>query len=122
MVAGPVGPVSIDQSSPGVTNLVQTPIPASVITGQVIILVTNTAVQLPSHALVNGIVVKAKSTNAAQSTTSGMVGPVGVTNVFDGTGNGYPLAPGEAMSVAIPNTNLVYVNGTAGDVFSFGGN
>lgn len=98
---------------------VQPPIPAVVVTGQVAIAVTNTAVQLPSNALVNGLVVKAKSTNSA---SCGTVGKSGTTNTYDGTGNGYGLCPGEASSFAIPNSNLLFVNGTVGDIFTFEGN
>lgn len=97
---------------------------AAPVTGQVKIATTGQAVQLPAAALVNGILVKAKSTNAAQSGSySGTVGAASsITTTYDGTGGGYPLAPGEAASFACSNANFVYVNGTAGDVFSFQGN
>lgn len=98
---------------------VQPPIPAVVVTGQALIAVTNTAVQLPSNALVNGLVVKAKSTNSA---SCGTVGKSGTTNTYDGTGNGYGLCPGEAASFAVPNSNLLFVNGTGTDIFTFEGN
>lgn len=99
------------------------PLPLAPVTGQVKIAVTGTAVQLPAAVLLNGVVVKAKSSNAAQTATvSGTVGSAGVTNVADGTGTGYLLAPGEASSFAVPNANALYVNGTAGDIFTFEGN
>ncbi|MGU3467605.1 hypothetical protein ACLBXO_22415 [Methylobacterium sp. C33D] len=105
------------------TLKVATPTPASIVTGQVKIAATGTAVALPNVALVNGIVVKAKTSNAAQTAAApGVVGPAGVTTVIDGTGSGYPLAPGEAASFACSNANLVSVNGTAGDVFFYEGN
>ncbi len=105
------------------TLKVATPTPASVVTGQVKIATTGTAVALPNVALANGIVVKAKTSNAAQTSAApGVVGPAGVSTVIDGTGPGYPLAPGEAASFACSNANLVFVNGTAGDVFFFEGN
>lgn len=105
------------------TLKVATPTPASIVTGQVKIATTGTAVALPNVALVNGIVVKAKTSNAAQSSAApGVVGPAGVTTVIDGTGQGYPLAPGEAASFACSNANVVSVNGTAGDVFFYEGN
>jgi hypothetical protein len=95
----------------------------TVVTGQVKIATTGTAVQLPANPLVNGLVVKAKTTNAAQTGSySGTVGPPGVTTTYDGTGNGYPLAPGEAASFAVANASDIWVNGTSGDIFSFEGN
>jgi hypothetical protein len=81
--------------------------------------VTGTAVQLASNALVNGLVVKAKSTN---NSTCGTVGGASITNAYTGSGNGYGLCPGEASSFAVGNSNLLYVNGTAGDIFTFEGN
>jgi hypothetical protein len=102
---------------------VTTPAPSAIVTGQIKITTTGVPVALPSNVLLNGIVIKAKVTNAAQTSVySAMVGPSGVTTTYDGTGNGYPLAPGEAVSFACANSNLIYVNGTAGDVFSFQGN
>lgn len=116
--AAVIGKVGIDQTTPGTTNLVQTPTPASVIAGQAKIAVTSTVVALGSNALVNGIVVKAAKTNVANI----LIGPSGVTTTYDGTGNGYCLEPGAAMSFACSNTNLIFINGTAGDFVSFGGN
>ncbi len=93
--------------------------PSLVFTGQVKIVTTGVAVQLPDHVLTNGIVIKSLATNSASMQT---IGPSGVTNAVDGTGNGYIMAPGEASSFAVPNANLLYVNGTAGDVFTYEGN
>lgn len=87
--------------------------------GQVKIAVTGTAVQLPSNPLSNGVIVKAKTTN---NTACGTVGTSAVTNTYDGTGNGYGLCPGEAASLGVKNTNAGWVNGTAGDIFTFEGN
>ena len=95
------------------------PATSSLVSGQVVIAVTGTAVQLPANAVTNGIVVRSKSTN---NTTQGTIGASGVTNVVNGTGNGFIMAPGDAISLAVTNSNLVYVNGTAGDIFSFIGN
>lgn len=89
------------------------------VTGQAIIAVTGTAVQLASNPLFNGVIVKAKSTN---SSSCGAVGKSTVTNVYDGTGPGYGLCPGEASSFAVYNSNALYVNGTVGDIFTFEGN
>lgn len=89
------------------------------ITGQVAIAVTGTAIQLPANSLVNGAVVKAKGSN---NVACGTVGGSTVTNTYDGTGNGYGICPGEASSFAITNTSALWVNGTAGDIFTFEGN
>lgn len=94
------------------------PLPATIAAGQARIAVTATAVCLASAALVNGIVVKALAANAGAIT----IGGSGVNATADGTGNGYVLAPGEAMSFAIPNANLACINGAAGDGVSFAGN
>lgn len=88
-------------------------------TGQVKIAITGTAVNLPNADLLNGIIVKAKSANNA---ACGLIGPASVTNAVDGTGNGYIICPGEASSFAVPNTKFLWVNGTAGDIFTFEGN
>lgn len=90
-----------------------------VITGQTKVASTGTAVQLPGNDLLNGVIVKALSSNNATCAT---VGPSTVTNTVDGTGNGYVLCPGEAASFAVPNTNRLWVNGTTADKFTFEGN
>ena len=95
------------------------PNPSTIVTGQIKIAVTGTAVQLPSNVLTNGVVVKSKGTNA---TTYQTVGSSNVTTTVDGTGNGYILAPGEAASFGVTNTNAVWCNGTVGDIFTFEGN
>lgn len=94
------------------------PEPASIFTGQIKIATTGVAVALPAQALVNGVVIKAKSTNAA----NGFVGGLGVTTTDDGTGAGYRLMPGEAWSGAVLNASLIYINGAAGDVYYYTGN
>jgi hypothetical protein len=109
-------PVVLASNQPAIPTT--TPLAAPVV-GQIKIAVTNTAVALPSNVLVNGIVIKAKSTNAV---AGAFIGGAGVTTTDDGTGNGYKIVPGEAMSFAVPNSNAIYVNGTANDVFYYGGN
>ncbi len=104
---------------PASASLVQTPVPSIVVAGQVVIATTGMPVQLPSAALQNGIVVKSLTTN---STASQTIGGAGLTNAVDGTGNGYVMLPGEAAAFAVANANLIYVNGTAGDVFTYQGN
>ena len=90
---------------------------AAPLNGQAKIAVTNTAVQLGSNALTNGVIVTAKSTNAASIT----VGGSSVTSTVDGTGNGYILAAGASASWAVSNTNALWINGTSGDIVSFAG-
>ncbi|MBL7405290.1 hypothetical protein INQ30_23325, partial [Escherichia coli] len=105
--------------------MVATPVPAAPVTGQVVIVTTGTPVQLPTFPLRNGVVIKASVANAqpdASTKTSATVGPQNVTMQYDGHGNGYPLSPGEAASFACADASNVWVNGTAGDVFSFEGN
>jgi hypothetical protein len=79
------------------------------------IAVTGTAVRLPLNIAKNGIILTAKSTNAANI----HVGDSSVNNTEDGTGNGYILEPGASASFAVDNSNKLYINGTAGDVVSF---
>lgn len=100
-------------------QLVASSNPATVLAGQVKIAVTGTAVQLPSNALVNGVTIRANNNNAA---TGGTVGPAGINNTVDGTGNGYILFPGDAIAYGVTNSNAVFVNGTIGDIFSWTGN
>lgn len=95
--------------------------PATLVTGQAIIVTTGTAVRLTatSTPLINGIIIKSLSTNNATGQT---VGASGITNAVAGSGNGYILFPGEASSFGVTNLNVVYVNGTAGDIFTYQGN
>lgn len=86
-------------------------------TGQVIIAVTGTAVQLGDNALVNGVIVAAHVDNAEAM----MVGGSGVTNVETGSGNGFILEPGAMVSFAIDNSNDLFVNGNINDILSFAG-
>lgn len=92
-------------------------LPSSAVVGQSNIAVTGTAVQLSSGTLVNGVVVSASLSNAASIT----IGGSGVNNTVNGTGNGYILQPGASVGIAINNTNVLYINGTAGDVVAFVG-
>jgi hypothetical protein len=94
------------------TLKVQTPIPVGVVAGQAA--VTTSATALPAAALVNGIVVKA----AASNTATVWIGGSNVTTSV----NGYPLAPGEAMSFAVANASALYLISTAAAIIYFGGN
>lgn len=99
------------------TLAVTTPVGAPV-AGAKAVAVTGTAVALGSGALSNGVIIKAKSSNAG----SVVVGPSGVTNAVTSSANGYELAPGEAISVAAANLSQVYINGAAGDFVFYAGN
>jgi hypothetical protein len=93
-----------------------TPTPSVAVAGQYRL--TASAAPIGSAALVNGVVVKAKSANAG----SVWVGGAGVTTTDDGTGAGYKLSPGEAASFAVSNIGAIYAIGTANDVLYFEGN
>ena len=97
---------------------VETPLPATPICGQGVIVATGVAQALPSGTFKNGVVIKAATNN----TQVICVGGAGVTNIVNGTGNGYPLAAGETIAFALPNSNTIFVAGTAGDKFFFAGN
>lgn len=89
-------------------------------TGQKKITVTGTQGQGPALVAVNGIIVTASPLNTAfAGGIGGTVGLTGVTNSVDGTGNGAFLPPGASLSFAVANANLLFVNGIAGDAFSF---
>lgn len=90
-------------------------LPTGPITGQAVIASTGTAVQLGSNLLTQGVIISAKTGNAAAIT----IGGLGVTNTVDGTGNGVIVPAGASLSYAGTNTNQLYVNGTSGDIISF---
>lgn len=114
------GSIAVAVTNPDGTFIGADSLTTTVISGQVKIAVTGTAVQLPSNpGLVSGIVVMSKSTNNA---VGGTVGPASITNTVDGTGNGDIVVPGTGRSFAVTNSNAVFVNGTIGDIFSFSGN
>jgi len=95
---------------------VATPAPSVVIAGQRT--VAAVAAALGSAALVNGVAVKARSSNLGPV----WVGGAGVTTADDGTGAGYKLLPGEAASFAVSNISAIYIVGAAGDVVYYEGN
>lgn len=80
--------------------------------------VTASAVALTARALVNGLSLRAKSTNAGMV----FVGPAGVTATDDGTGNGFALPPGAAISLPVSNASAVFIIGTLNDVVYVTGN
>jgi len=94
------------------------PTPDVIDTGQLAIATTGTAVQLPNVTLLNGIVVTAATSNSATI----YVGGSNVQNQGGGTGNGYPLAPGQSMSLSTANANTIWINGTAGNWVAYNGN
>lgn len=89
-----------------------TPTPTTFFTGR--LTTTTSAQQLPSNAMVNGIVVTANPNN----TGTLFVGPLGVT-----TANGYPLIAGQSLGFTIANSNAIYIIGTnTTDVATYAGN
>lgn len=94
---------------------------STIVSNQAKIATTGTAVQFQSAsaALSNGLTFCASTSNNSSGIT---VGGSGVTNTTNGTGNGAVLYPGQCNSIGISNANLLYVNGTAGDIITFLGN
>jgi len=88
------------------------------LTGQKLIAVSGTAIAIGSGTLINGVIVKALSGNGADITIGGSA----INSTTTGAGNGYVLSPGEAMSFAVNNLAKIFINGTAGDGISYGGN
>jgi len=74
--------------------------------------VTASAAALATQALANGVLIKAKSTNVGKV----FVGAAGVTATDDGTGNGFALQAGEAVSIPASTTAGTYIIGTLNDV------
>jgi hypothetical protein len=74
--------------------------------------VTASAVALTTQALSNGVLIRAKPTNAGTV----FVGGAGVTATNDGTGNGFALAPGEAVNLPVNTTAGIFIIGTLNDV------
>ncbi len=107
----------VDGTGDQITSFGGSTLNTVLLNGQAKIAVTSTAVQLGTNTLKNGVILTAKSTNTANI----LVGGSGVTTTADGTGNGYILEPGTSASWAVSNTNILYINGTAGDLVSFAG-
>ncbi len=74
--------------------------------------VTASAVALTTRVLSNGVTIKAKSTNVGKV----FVGAAGVTATDDGSGNGFALSPGEAVSIPVSTTAGVFIIGTLNDI------
>jgi len=90
--------------------------PSTLVSGQLKITTTGTAVCPPSAALSSGnITVTAADVNVAPL----VVGTSSVTNTINGTGNGFVLKPGASVPEVAANASAVCVNGTAGDWFSY---
>lgn len=100
---------------PNNPSVVAGPTPSTGLTNQAKIATTGTAVQLNggvSYPLKNGITITAWY----QNTNPICVGfSSSVTNVYDGTGNGYCIPPGMSSSWAVSDASLLWVNGTAAD-------
>lgn len=80
--------------------------------------VTASAVALTARAMVNGLSLRAKSTNVGAV----FVGAAGVTATDDGTGNGFALLPGASVSLPVSNASAVFIIGTANDIVYVIGN
>lgn len=93
--------------------------PSAIVSGQAVIAVTGTAVELPNVNTQNGIVIYANASNNAAGV---FIGPAGVNNTDGGTGTGYKLVPGQTIPIAINNLKYIYFNGTVGDVIYWVGN
>lgn len=91
--------------------------PATIVTGQLALTAASRG-NLASNALVNGVIVKASPNNSANV----LIGGSTVAVTADGSGTGYILAPGEAASFGVTNTNAIYAISTAAAVLSFEGN
>ena len=74
--------------------------------------VTASAAALATRALLNGVVIKAKTTNVGKV----FVGATGVTATDDGSGNGFALNPGDAVSIPASTTAGIFIIGTLNDV------
>jgi hypothetical protein len=80
--------------------------------------VTASAAALTTKHFANGFVIKAKSTNAGKV----WVGGSDITNTDDGTGTGFALAAGDSLSIALDDSSILYIIGTANDVVYVLGN
>lgn len=80
--------------------------------------VTATATALTTQALINGVIIKAKSTNTGKV----FIGAAGVNATDDGTGTGFALNPGDAVSIPISTTAGLFVIGTLNDIIYVMGN
>jgi hypothetical protein len=91
---------------------------------QAVIAVTGTAVQFNStnqgNQGINGYIICAHPNNSTKGGTIGWTSSL--TNTVDGTGNGFILMPGAMLSIAAIDISDIWVNGTAGDIFSLIGN
>lgn len=88
------------------------------IVGQVAIAVTGTAVRLSAVSVVlpgGSLLVCALAGNSAAGTCGGST----VTDDVDGTGNGLIIEAGDTRVVFASDLSDVYVNGTAGDIFTW---
>ena len=74
--------------------------------------VTGSAAALTTQAVQNGVTIKAKSTNTGRV----FVGGATVATTDDGSGNGFALLPGEAISLPVSTTAGIYIVGTASDI------
>jgi hypothetical protein len=85
--------------------------------------VTGTPVQLPSNALKNGLTCYAVSLSGGKVSISQSATPSNPQSVaFSNSAVGTYLVGGQGWSAAINNSNIEYINGTAGDGVQCWGN
>lgn len=92
--------------------------PNTIIAKQVKIAITDTAVALGADSFVNGVVIKAGYNNSSTI----FIGKSNVATTDDGTGNGYPLEAGEAISYGASDISDMFINGAADDFVYVTGN
>lgn len=95
-------PGSMKVTNPDGSSIGTTPLPSALIASITTITTAGTRVRLPNNPLTVGVLLEAPSTN------SGLVYIGGET--VSSTVFGYELQPGQTASVAINNTNLIYVD------------
>jgi hypothetical protein len=83
--------------------------------GQGVIAATGVAQQLPANTGCHLCTIGALATNANPV----VAGSSTVTNVFDGTGNGFPINQAFEEDFGCTNTNQLWLNGTIGDVYFY---
>lgn len=87
----------------------------SFFTGQRNIETSGTSLQLSGNVIKSSLIVLAKQTNSDDV----YIGVSNVAQLGDGTGNGLILSPGQSISIPVTNTNLLYLNGNAGDIITY---
>lgn len=87
------------------------------VTGQAVIAVTDTAVQLPDQEIPNGfkVVVKRLTISYADTAVITVGTSSAVNSTINGTGNGFVLLGRDDVELRVDNLNRIWINGTAGE-------